>query len=156
MFGRKRRLLRDGAQARALVTEAKIIGQSDIGAGSPTGYAKVKLKVQFDDGTTSEIARWVNFARVGRRVSEGVILPVRYDPEDRTKIVIDSRSIKRGREAARADMKKRAVARGEQELAQESSTTARATPVRNPTFAQIKAMGEAERAAAAEDDGGGR
>jgi hypothetical protein len=141
MFGRKRQLLREGAQARALVIAAKQIGQSAVGDGAPTGYSHVTLRVQFDDDTTTEITRWVSYAKLGRRLAEGSFVPVRYDPADRTRIVIDSGASKRAHKAAVTQMKQRAVARGEQELAEDARRRA-STP---PTFAEIKAQGRAAR-----------
>jgi hypothetical protein len=83
-------------------------------------------------------------------VSTGDLLPVRYDPKDHSKIEIDSEAVKRGREAAREYFKRRAIERGEAQLAAVSSLAAGPAGDavtkrgRAPTFAEIKAMGAAK------------
>jgi Short C-terminal domain len=146
MFRRKKTLMRDGAQAQALVLEAKQFGHTDVGEGPGMGiFFELKLRVQFDDGTAEDITRRVRLASlggtsgaIGATVSAGDLLPVRYDPEDRSKIEIDSAAVKQSKEAAREYSKRRAIQRGEERLAAGSSPAA-------VSLAEIKAIGIAAR-----------
>jgi hypothetical protein len=108
-------------------------------------FFELKLRVQFDDGTTEDIARRVRLASlggssgaIGATVTAGDLLPVRYDPEDRSKIEIDSAAVKQGKEAAREDSQRLAIQRGEEQLAAASSPGA-------VPLAEIKAIGIAAR-----------
>jgi hypothetical protein len=150
VFRRNKALMRDGAQAQALVLEAKQFGHTGVGEGPGMGiFFELKLRVQFDDGTTEEITRRVRLASlggtsgaIGGTVNVGDLLPVRYDPEDRSKIEIDSTAVKQGkeeaREAARERSKRLAIQRGEEQLAAASSPGA-------VPLAEIKAIGIAAR-----------
>jgi hypothetical protein len=150
MFRRNKTLMRDGAQAQALVLEAKQFGHTAVGEGPGMGiFFELKLRVQFDDGTTEEITRRVRLSSlggssgaIGGTVNAGDLLPVRYDPEDRSKIEIDSAAVKQGKEAAREAARERskrlAIQRGEERLAAASSPGAL-------PLAEIKAMGIAAR-----------
>jgi hypothetical protein len=77
MFGRHK-LMRDGAQARAVVTEAKRTG-GKVGEGgmTPIQY-DLELKVHFDDGATGVASCHVS--RQGRGVSP---VQQQHDPEGR-------------------------------------------------------------------------
>jgi hypothetical protein len=80
MFG-KGKLLRDGAQAQALVLD-----KNAWDVGEATGETKActyTLKVQFDDGSSVEITRRV-MHHDAAWVGVGELLPVRYDRTDRT------------------------------------------------------------------------
>jgi Short C-terminal domain len=150
VFRRNKTLMRDGAQVQALVLEAKQFGHTAVGEGPGMGiFFELKLRVQFDDGTTDEITRRVRLASlggtsgaIGGTVNVGDLLPVRYDPEDRSKIEIDSAAVKQGKEAAREAARERskrlAIQRGEEQLAAASSPGA-------VPLAEIKAMGMAAR-----------
>jgi hypothetical protein len=129
MFRRNKSLMRDGAQAKALVLEAKQFGHTDVGEGPGMGiFFELKLRVQFDDGTTEDISRRVRLASlggtsgaVGATVNAGDLLPVRYDPEDRSKIEIDSAAVKEDKKAGREYSKRLAIQRGEERLAAASA-----------------------------------
>jgi hypothetical protein len=146
MFGRNRALMRDGAQAQALVLEVKQFGHTAVGEGPGMGiFFELKLRVQFDDGTAEDITRRVRLSSlggssgaIGGTVNAGDLMPVRYDPEDRSKIEIDSAAVKESKEAARESLKRRVVQRGEERLAAASSPAA--VPV-----AEIEAMAAAAR-----------
>jgi hypothetical protein len=138
--------MRDGEQAQALVLDVKQFGHTAVGEGPGMGiFFELKLRVQFDDGTTEDIARRVRLASlggssgaIGATVTAGDLLPVRYDPEDRSKIEIDSAAVKQGKEAAREDSQRLAIQRGEEQLAAASSPGA-------VPLAEIKAIGIAAR-----------
>jgi hypothetical protein len=138
--------MRDGAQAQALVVEVKQFGHTAVGEGPGMGiFFELKLRVQFDDATTEDITRRVRLSSlggssgaIGGTVNAGDLLPVRYDPEDRSKIEIDSAAVKQGKKAARESLTRRASQRGEQRLAAVSSPGA-------VPLAEIRAMGVAAR-----------
>jgi Short C-terminal domain len=118
MFG-KHRLLKDGATARAVVTEARSTGGQSYGAGSSAVVYRLRLRVQFDDGSTAETACNVgNFVQgTDLFFSEGDVVPVRYDPTDRSKIELDVAAYSALQQARTEELKERAVARSEAELA---------------------------------------
>jgi hypothetical protein len=78
-----------------------------------------QLRVQFDDGSTTEV-----FCRVmhrdGCRGMVGGLIPVRYDPEGRSKIEVDIPVLNARREATTARTKADAIARGEAALRRHS------------------------------------
>jgi hypothetical protein len=120
MFG-KGKLMREGAQAQALVLD-----KNSWDVGEATGEVKActyKLKVQFDDGSTAEIKRRV-VNHDAAWVGVGELLPVRYDDADRTKIEVDEPALKALREQQAGELKARLVAAGERKLAQAGGATA--------------------------------
>ena len=112
MFG-KRHLMRDGARAEALVLD-KMIYASTVQTNTVTacGY---QLRVQFDDGSPIEVFRRV-MHREGCRADVGDLIPVRYDPSDRSKIEVDIAEVECRDQAAAERTKQNAIARGEAEL----------------------------------------
>jgi hypothetical protein len=119
MFG-KGKLLREGAEAQGLVIES-IIATS--GEGGTVDQYKVKVRVQFDDGSTAEISSKLFRHRVGYHY-EGAILPIRYDAQDRSKIEIDVPRLEAQAEARTAEVKAAAIERGERELTIQASELA--------------------------------
>lgn len=113
LFGRRKKLLRDGAQAQAIVREQE-------GAGfTRNGYTadKLVLEVHFEDGSQAEVRDKVDKEDVGYRlIKVGDILPVRYDPEDRSEAVVDVPAIRAQQEESRGQMGQGAVARARREL----------------------------------------
>jgi hypothetical protein len=116
MFG-KGKLLRDGAEAKGLVIESKI---ATSGEGGTVDKYDVRVRVQFDDGSTSEISSHLLRHKVGYHY-EGAILPVRYDAQDRSKIEIDVPALEAQFEARTAQVKASAIEQGERELAVQAS-----------------------------------
>jgi hypothetical protein len=111
----KRKLMKDGLQAQALVLEKKAYA-----SGVETGRAsacRYKLQVKFEDGSTTEITRrvWTHKLADAR---VGDLIPVRYDPDDRDTIEIDRVAVEAQREAAARRLEDDAIARGERELEQ--------------------------------------
>jgi hypothetical protein len=107
MFGRDR-LLDDGAQVDGVIIEAP---QYFRGSTDMRGRYKVKVRVRFDDGATVEVERRLHLSCGEHRA--GVVLPMRYDPADRSKIEIDEPALTAGRDADFAAIQERAIARGE-------------------------------------------
>ena len=99
MFGRKK-LVRDGAKVRGRVTESG----SDVSfATGGEGY-HIKARIEFDDGTTSEISCKVHRGLGAYDVGE--VLPFRYDPADRSKIALDEPALKALAEESRGEVRK--------------------------------------------------
>jgi hypothetical protein len=102
MLGKHKKVLKSGAQAQAVVLESDMGGLSNSHGANRW---KLRLRVQFDDGTTSEVTCHA-YSYIGYGV--GTILPVRYDPSDRSKVEVDTDSIKAGAkdrlEASRAQL----------------------------------------------------
>ena len=107
MFGRDR-LLGEGAQV-----DGVIIGAPEFFRGSTDvrGRYKVRVRVRFDDDATVEVERRLHISCGEYRT--GAVLPMRYDPADRSKIEIDEAVLSAGRDANLAAIKANAVARGE-------------------------------------------
>jgi hypothetical protein len=107
MFGRDT-LLDDGAQVDGVIIEAPeyFRGSTDM-----RGRYKVTVRVRFDDGATVEVERRLHLSCGEHRA--GAVLPMRYDPNDRSKIEIDEPALTAGRDADFAAIQERAVARGE-------------------------------------------
>lgn len=113
LFGRHKKLLRDGAQARAIVKERE-------GANfTHNGYTadRLVLEVHFEDGSQVEIRDKVDKEDVGYKlIRVGDILPVRYDPKNRSAAVVDVAAIRAQAEASRQQVDQAALARARREL----------------------------------------
>lgn len=112
MFG-KDRLLREGAEAQALVLDKRVYA-AGVQSNEATS-CRYELRVKFLDGTTSEISRRVWHRRLaGFQI--GDLVPVRYDPDDRSKVEIDEPKLVARDEAAEKAAREQAIERGEQAL----------------------------------------
>lgn len=107
MFGRGKSL-DGGAQVDGVIIKAPEFfrGSTDM-----SGRYKVTMRVRFDDGATVEVERRLHISCGEHRV--GAVLPMRYDPADRSKIEIDEAALTAGRDADFAAIRERAIARGE-------------------------------------------
>ena len=82
MFGGRKKLYAKGAQTEGYVTKAVY---DDYNAG----YYRVDVGVKFPDGATRELHN-VHLVRAFHgEVSQGGMVPVRYDPGDHSKVVVD-------------------------------------------------------------------
>jgi hypothetical protein len=120
MFDR-RKLSLEGARAQALVVEKTIYA-----AGVESGEAsacRYRLRVAFPDGATSEISSRA-FGRTLAAAGVGDIIPVRYDPTDRSRIELDRRALVEQEEARAREAVAERLARGEQALGLSSTTNA--------------------------------
>jgi hypothetical protein len=114
MFGRGK-LMREGVAAQALVLDKKVYA-----AGVETGRAnacRYRLRVRFEDGSTTEISRRVWSSRRAFALV-GDLIPVRYDHADRSRIIIDWPAAKAKRAAQFRELKDQAIKDGERELDQ--------------------------------------
>jgi Domain of unknown function (DUF1707) len=108
MFDRHR-LRRDGAQAQALVLEKKIYAtEVESGMASACRY---RLRVKFEDGSTAEISRRA-FDRTLASAVVGDVIPVRYDPADRTHVELDRRAVVERQDAQARERDAEAIERG--------------------------------------------
>jgi hypothetical protein len=107
MFGR------DKSRAAGAEVNGVIIRAPQLFRGSTdmSGRYKVTVRVRFDDGATVEVQRRLHLSCGEHRV--GAVLPMRYDPADRSRIDIDEAALTAGRDADLAAIRKRAIARGE-------------------------------------------
>jgi hypothetical protein len=82
MFHRwRKRVLAEGAQ-----TEGQVYGLTSYGDGRDFG---VKVRVRLPDGKTVEFEKGPLEARHVGMLFEGSVVPVRYDPADTSKVVLD-------------------------------------------------------------------
>ena len=81
MFGGKKKLYTEGALTEGQVTHCSISPQT------PFMY-KVVVRAKFPDGSTTELSKWLDTNYVGQ-LYDGSVVPVRYDPSDHSKAVID-------------------------------------------------------------------
>jgi hypothetical protein len=116
VFG-KRKLRKHGAKAQAVVVDCDMGGLSN---NQGAHKWKLDLRVQFEDGTTVETSTSAWEINIGMGYGPGQILPVFYDPDDRSKVVVDEETLKAEhearKEAGRAGLVKIAeekLARGE-------------------------------------------
>jgi hypothetical protein len=117
-----RKLLSEGAPGRGVVTKVLAWGRtSDTGLGS-VEYS-LHGHITFDDGTHTEfVSRTLDSGKVGW-FREGDIVPVRYDPKDHSKAVLDIPALeaqhdaeKQGRQDQEEQDKKARIAYAEAEL----------------------------------------
>jgi hypothetical protein len=102
-------LLRDGARADAVVTECE---GANLTHG---GWSALQLvvEVKFPDGSRAELREKVDVADIGvLRGRVGAVLPVRYDPHDRSAMALDVPAIRAEVEEATRRRDREAVARG--------------------------------------------
>jgi hypothetical protein len=102
MFHRwHKRVLREGAQ-----TEGQVYGLTGYGGaeGGPTDFG-VKVRVRFPDGSTTEFEKGPLEARHVGLLFEGSVVPVRYDPADTSKAVLDVPALEAAHSGVAADRK---------------------------------------------------
>jgi hypothetical protein len=108
---RYRKLLRDGQQGQAVVVEAEADGARDDVRTDSVGLFgwNVKIRVKYDDGTTTDFDRYIE-ARSADRIAPGVVVPIRFDAHKRSRVEIDTQAM---RAEADPEASKRKVARAE-------------------------------------------
>lgn len=113
MFGRGKKILEDGAQANAVCLDSEMGGRTN---SHGERHYKVSMRVQFEDGETQEVTAKI-WRFLGGAPSAGDIIPVRYDPEDRSKVEVDIPAMDAGKLEAREDAKAKLIQASEQKLA---------------------------------------
>jgi Domain of unknown function (DUF1707) len=139
------KLSRDGAQAEALVLEKKVLATAGGGGGGVANACRYKVRVKFEDGSTTETSCHAFGVNLGR-VAVGDVIPVRYDPADRSKVKLDRDAILEQQKADARKWQDEAIARGEQSLGVSSGATpsiAVADP-RTPDTGDLR-IGDADR-----------
>ncbi len=119
MFGKKKRLLRDGTQARAVVVDAERHGGQIVSEGAvPVSY-RLRLRVHLDSGTTFDAVCTVGGQLHSARTyySPGDIVPVRFDPEHPDTVLVDESALLAEREDQRRAAAEAVVERAERRLA---------------------------------------
>jgi hypothetical protein len=141
VFLARKRLIREGPQAQAVVIDA-VVHMLD---GAAPGSYDLALRVHFPDGVTSEVSRRADAADVGI-VSVGDTLPIRYDAEDRSKVEIDVPTFRRQREAEQQRANDAAIANAEAALGAPGARP----PTRPELFIQVgRELAEIKQAHAA-------
>jgi hypothetical protein len=113
MFGRGKKIKEHGAQAKAVVLAADMGGMTN---SHGERHWKVTLNVQFDDGSTSEVKTSL-WRMMGGSPSVGTIVPVRYDPDDRSKVEIDVAAFDAGKAEALDEARAKLIQASEERLA---------------------------------------
>ncbi len=162
----KHKPLRDGAEAKAVVTSVNLY-QEGMRGNWGTGFTyDVGLRVHFDDHTTEDVVRRIGgMAGTDLKFTVGDIVPVRYDPRNRDKIELDEDSLRaeqqRAREAAQRSVdthNERAVRDAEAKLAENHRGEGAGLAPLDPELQELMDLEEAERqtgAARADQSSGG-
>jgi hypothetical protein len=104
--GHRKKLLREGARADAVVLERTGVSLT------PGGFSahKLVLEVHFPDGSQAELQEKVNVADIGAlRGAVGDVLPVRYDPDDHSAMALDVPAIQAEHDEAQRRRDQQAV-----------------------------------------------
>lgn len=113
LFGHRTKVLRDGARAEAVVLEREGANLSQHGFSA----YKLVLEVRFPDGSRSELREKVDVGDIGLlHGNVGDVLPVRYDPDDRSAMAIDLPALRDQLDAAQRRRDEDAVARGRRRI----------------------------------------
>ena len=117
------KLLKEGEQGKGVVTK-----RHDQAVDSSTTKFSILFEIEghiaFRDGTQTEFkSEWLSTHKVGD-IQEGTIVPVRYDPSDHSKVVLDVVALeekknaeRRQDEAWQEERKTKAVADADAEVA---------------------------------------
>ena len=114
--GAKKKLMREGAQAKGVVTKVKETMRP--ASGGKTDYA-IDLLVRYPDGSERELE--VHGAAYSPP-SVGDMVPLRYDPNDPSDAVIDTDLIESERGVAQEVLEERRLAEAKRKLRGEAET----------------------------------
>jgi hypothetical protein len=90
MFGGKKKLYAEGAQ-----TEGQVFALTEYTGGYAGSTAQgVKVRVKFPDGSVTEFEKGPLSALDVGYFAVGSVVPVRYDPADHSKVVLDIPALK--------------------------------------------------------------
>lgn len=119
MFGKRKHVLRDGTQARAVVVAAERHGGQIVAQGAAPVSYRLLLRVHLDDGSTFDAACTVGGQVHSARTyySPGDIVPVRYDPQHPDTVLVDESALLAEREDENRAAAAAAVERAERRLA---------------------------------------
>jgi Short C-terminal domain len=120
------KLLKEGEQGQGVVTKRRDQGTES----GPRGYGilyEVQGHIKFPDGTESGFrSELLNSLKVGS-LDEGRVVPVRYDPADHSKVVLDVVALEQGHSAAEAASVNQAERARQERIAQADARLARAS-----------------------------
>ena len=120
MFGKRKRL-KNGVKAQAVVRSADKSGLSNS-HGAHKWH--LQLSVQFDDGSTGEASCSAWEVNLATGFGPGKIVPVRYDPDDRSKVEVDRDAMVAESEARKEAGRAGLVKLAEEKLAKEQPPSA--------------------------------
>jgi hypothetical protein len=120
LFG-KRKILKNGAKAQAVIRSADMSGLSNSHGAHKW---RLELRVQFDDGTTIDASCRAWEVDIAAGYGAGQIVPVRYDPNDRSKVELDHDALEAQSEARSAAGRAGLVKLAEEKLADEPPSSA--------------------------------
>jgi hypothetical protein len=109
----KNKLLTEGLEAKALVLDKTVYAQGV--QTNRVNACNYRLLVRFQDGSETEISRRVFHTELAG-AAVGSLIPVRYDPDDRSKIEIDGAAMKAAQEAEANEWRERSLERGKAAL----------------------------------------
>jgi len=109
----KRKIQKHGEQAEAVVIDSTMSGYSNS-----HGINKwhLRLRVQFEDGSTEEAACSAYPTGPVGAFNAGDIVPVRYLPDNRTKVEVDRDALVSASQARRAEGREKLIRLGEEKL----------------------------------------
>ncbi|GAA2025259.1 hypothetical protein GCM10009839_24090 [Catenulispora yoronensis] len=149
MFGKNRKLLRDGTPGRAVIVDALRSGGhlTANGGATPVTY-RLRLRIHLPDGTTTDTECQLGGLTHSAHTyfSAGDIVPVRYDATDPTHATVDEAALLAEREAKQREAEAEAVERADRTLSGQPDPG----PARNlPTDAAMRTAYDRWRTAAA-------
>ncbi len=142
LLPRYRRLMREGAKAKAVVLEEHSWGWV---SGVVRPNHKLKLRVHFDDGTTTTIERVERTHNLGAKSDVGSTLPMRYEPNDRSYIEIDCGELRRLAAAQEAKWDRARIREAERQLTRQRTPPPPAAALR-PTEPEADTAAEEQDA----------
>ena len=109
----KRKIQKHGERAEAVVIDSTMSGYSNS-----HGINKwhLRLRVQFEDGSTEEAACNAYPTGPVGAFNAGDIVPVRYLPDNRTKVEVDRDALVSASQARRAEGREKLIRLGEEKL----------------------------------------
>ena len=111
--GHRKKLMREGAEGQAVVLESEGV---NIVAGGASEF-KLLLEVRFSDGSTAEHREKVKLTEIGPvMVKAGDIVPVRYDPDDHSDVVVDAPAMRAKADERQQQGQAEAVAQARRKL----------------------------------------
>jgi len=91
-----RKLLRSGRQGQAVVVDAK----GDYSRSDKVGIYgwDVTIRVKYPEGDTADFERYVE-AKDADDISAGMTIPIRFDPDKRSRVEIDTAALRAQRDS---------------------------------------------------------
>ncbi|MFT3866466.1 MAG: hypothetical protein QM729_19575 [Solirubrobacterales bacterium] len=113
MFGKGKKIRNEGQTAQAIVLASDMSGYSN---GKGINKSHLKLRVQFDDGSTAEVSCSAYPTGPVGAFQVGEIVPVRYLEGDRSKVEVDRDAMVAAKLAGREEAREGLVRLAEEKL----------------------------------------